>query len=264
MPEIPIPISHQPSSTQDIDQLPKDKNQQLLFYSNKTHRSIPVANRQKMLFNFLFISLIIHLTSAVTIEVSNGIRNPRQLCTNIPPGICCRRINIDDNNFNYMMAGAFFENLGPLDIASVWARRGAVDGCSGRPMETHPGPGDWHYQAYLPTQAVGASYIRLPGSLPPDETEADWLTAEGMLGLVWGGGRWFAKGAEAVIGEGGNSIRFQRRGVVSGNRGKAYARATKYWKWPDMLEVEGVEYFADESVPLLYESVDGKVLNMTG
>lgn len=113
---------------------------------------------------------------------------------------------------------------------------------------------------------VGASYVRLPTALPPDETEANWLTAEGMLGLVWGGGKWFAKGAEGIAGVGGAaSVGVKRRrGMVSKEKGTAYMRGPRRWRWPDVVVADGTEYLADGAVELLYGSAEGKVLNMTG
>ena len=38
-------------------------------------------------------------------------------------------------------------------------------------------------------QFTGVSYIRVPKSLPPDGASSPWLAAEGLLGLVWCGGK---------------------------------------------------------------------------
>ena len=105
----------------------------------------------------------------------------------------------------------------------------------------------------------------MPTALPPGETEANWLTAEGMLGLVWGGGQWFAKGASlADVGGSPSLKRVARRRVRSAQRGTAYIRGPRRWRWPDVVVFNGTSYVDAGAVELLYQSADGKVLNMTG
>lgn len=98
----------------------------------------------------------------------------------------------------------------------------------------------------------------MPTSLPPGEEEADWLGAEGILGLVWGGGRWFAKG----VGVGLTSL--VPRGVMRGAKGRAYIQAPGRGRRPDVLVVGGTRYVDAGGAELRYESQDGRVLNMTG
>lgn len=81
------------------------------------------------------------------------------------------------------------------------------------------------------------------------------------MGLVWGGGKWFAKGVE-MAGVGG-SVWMKTRGVVSSNKGTAYVRGPTRWKWPDEVMVNGTRYVADSAAGTLYHSTDGKVWNMT-
>jgi len=52
--------------------------------------------------------------------------------------------------------------------------------------------------------------------------------------------------------------------VVRGGKGRAYVRAPRRARWPDVLVVKGTRYLDAGSVELVYESVDGRVLNMTG
>ncbi len=86
------------------------------------------------------------------------------------------------------------------DIGAIWAIRDQggqfVRGCSGQITGTRVGPiRRWDLRLnteFHPASFSGASYISLPKSLPPSEAESQWLTAEGLRGLVWGGGKWFA------------------------------------------------------------------------
>ncbi|KAL8756724.1 MAG: hypothetical protein Q9184_004397 [Pyrenodesmia sp. 2 TL-2023] len=186
--------------------------------------------------------LVIHLTSAVIGTLTNGNGYLQQSFTNLLPGISCRILRVSYiNYFNaFNTGGADFYYLLPTDIAAVWARRENIRGCSGVPIETSPGSGQWHYAAAGDERAVGASYVRLPTALPPDEKEVNRLTAEGMLGLVWGGRKWFAKGAEGIAGVGGGSsvgVK-RRREVVSKGKGKGTAYigargggAGRMWWW---------------------------------
>jgi len=205
-------------------------------------------------------------TTAVTITLTNGIATEvAQICTDLPLGICCRALPVPflvyANAFN--PSRTTFSALAPLDIAAVWGTRGDIRGCSGTPIRTRAGPGGWSYEGTAEQRAYGASYVRMPTALPPGEGEAKWLSAEGMVGLVLGGGRWFAKGAgERVVSLGAR--RPGRRGVVMGAKGRAYVRAPRRARWPDVLVVHGTRYLDAGSVELLYESVDGRVLNMTG
>jgi len=201
-------------------------------------------------------------TTAVTITLTNGIATEvSQICTDLPPGICCRALPVPflvyANAFN--PSRTTFSSLAPLDIAAVWGARGDVRGCSGTPIRTRAGPGGWSYEGTAEQRACRASYVRMPTALPPGRGEAEWLSAEGMVGLVWGGGRWFAKGGGEL-----GARRLGRRGGVGGGKGRAYVRAPRRARWPDVLVVHGTRYMDAGSVELLYESVDGRVLNMTG
>ncbi|KAL9010819.1 MAG: hypothetical protein Q9173_004286 [Seirophora scorigena] len=187
---------------------------------------------------------------------------PLQVCTNLLPGQCCQALPVPITNYNnpFNPGAVDFTNLMPFHIAAVWARRGNIRACSGVPMETRAGPGNWHHEATGDERAYGASYITLPRSLPPGETEANWLNTEGVLGLVWGGGRWFAKGAESL---GRETIGVRRRGVVSAEKGTVYSREPTRWRWPDVVVVNGTRYIDAGTADFLYQSAEGQVVNMT-
>jgi len=207
-------------------------------------------------------------TTAVTVTLTNGINTEvAQICEDLLPGECCRAFQVPF----LVWADAFnpsrttFYSLAPLDIAAVWGAQGNIRGCSGTPIRTRFGPGEWSYEGSADQRAYGASYVQMPTALPPREAEANWLSAEGMVGLVWGGGRWFAKGA-ALVGEGVSPgvKRLERRGLISGTRGTAYIQAPRRLRRSNVLVVNGTRYVDAGSVELLYENADGRVLNMTG
>lgn len=228
-------------------------------------RGSPGELKKAMLGCILLLLSIWQLTNAVTVRIITGMSDmsPVQICTNLLPGQCCQAIAAPIMNyFNPSYPSVVvFTNLSPLHIAAVWARRGNIRACSGVPIATRPGPGNWRHQVTGDERALGASYITLPTTLPPGETEANWLSAEGVLGFVWGGGRWFVKGAES-LGESGTK-KLKRRGMVRAEHGTVYAREPKRWKRPDVLVVNGTRYVDAETVDLVYQSDQMQVLNLT-
>ena len=93
----------------------------------------------------------------------------------------------------------------------------------------------------------------------------NWLGAEGFLGLVWGGGPWFAKGVSMAGLRGSpRASRLGKRREISAQKGRAYIQRPSRIRWHDMLMINGTRYLDSGSVEMLYQSVDGKVLNMTG
>lgn len=171
-----------------------------------------------------------------------------------------------------------FQHLLPGDIAAVWQVRyteggwKSSAGCSSRIMQTGHGPGQWAY--YAPDTdwtAGGASYISVPTVVPPDQGVAKVLTMEGILGLVWGGGKWFAsEAARDMVARGGSGglVGFPKtkskakRGIRSGDKGTVYAQAPPNWVYPDLIEINGTKYFGGRG-SLVYESQEGTVLNLT-
>lgn len=196
------------------------------------------------------------------------------ICEDIPPGICCIAITFGNycyfNPFN--PTSVRFDNLLVNDVATIWGLRNGIPDpdpirdCSGTLIETRTGMvGSWYYPAPGAQRAYGASYIRLPLKLPPDKSESRWLELEGMLGLVWGGGKWFAQGAETVVGQ-GVGLRKRRKGgrrIVTGAEGTAYLRGPQLWRWPDHIVVNGTRYSSLDTGGLRYRSADGAVLDMT-
>ncbi|KAL8789290.1 MAG: hypothetical protein Q9213_001213 [Squamulea squamosa] len=190
------------------------------------------------------------------------------ICPNIPPGQCCVAQGHPGDSFGAWTVT--FNNLRVLDIAAVWGHRsvgpgpvGHVEGCSGTVLGSRGGPGRWNwYVRHINTRmAKGASYISLPKALPPEEAESNWLDAEGMLGLVWGGGKWFtSKAVSTQLG----SLNVRKRDIRSAKKGQVYARPPPRVVFPSLLRVGDVNYTADAAEEMMYRNdVTGAIVNLT-
>ncbi|KAL8802619.1 MAG: hypothetical protein Q9182_003710 [Xanthomendoza sp. 2 TL-2023] len=188
---------------------------------------------------------------------NNNNRNPRTViiatCPNIPPGECCQA----PRRLATLGSSVVFHRLHVTDIAAVWSARvnrtgftinAVIDGCSGTVSASQPGPGTFAWRA--PTDALtgwggraaGASYITLPAALPPDPGTTNWLMMEGLLGLVWGGGKWFASSAAENLLAG---RKVGRRSIRSAKEGQVYARPPRRGRYPTLVEIDGTRYHSD-------------------
>lgn len=119
-------------------------------------------------------------------------------------------------------------------------------------MQTGYGPGEWGYEApenaprFAPHdyKAIGgASYLKVPTIVPPDQGMVQILTMEGILGLVRGGGKWFASEAAAnmVAREGSGGLvgstpkSTVKRGITSRLTGTVYAQGPSNEFFPTWL-----------------------------
>ncbi|KAL8769213.1 MAG: hypothetical protein Q9209_004714 [Squamulea sp. 1 TL-2023] len=190
------------------------------------------------------------------------------ICPNIPPGQCCVAQGHPGDSF-----GAWnvkFDYLMAFDIAAVWGHRsvapgpaGHIEGCSGTVLGSRGGPGRWTwYVRNINTRlAKGASYISLPRNLPPGEAESNWLTAEGMLGLVWGGGRWFTS---HMVSTQLDSLNLRKRDIRSAKKGQVYARSPPRVVFPSLVRMGDVNYTADAAEEMIYRNdVTGAIVNLT-
>ncbi|KAI4199566.1 MAG: hypothetical protein LQ350_004519 [Teloschistes chrysophthalmus] len=146
--------------------------------------------------------------------------------------------------------------------------------CSGQVMMTHNLPGDWRFQWLHAAETLsapsGASFIRLPPRLPPDQIESDWLSVEGMRALAWGGGKWFAAGSTGSIRSGPHRrTRGRRAGPqISHNHGifrggRFYATAPPTVRFPDRASANGTQYTAVTGTDgLIYRDAAGHRLNL--
>ena len=118
-----------------------------------------------------------------------------QRCPDIPPGHCCKQRPDNPQAISFPNKRIIFTGLDALDIASAWANRSAVGGCSGLPIATYAGGGTWQYdvpEGQNEQIIRGGNYFRMPiGS--PEANDKGWLSGEGVLGFVWGTGDWWSQ-----------------------------------------------------------------------
>ena len=172
---------------------------------------------------------------------------------------------------NYRVAR--FEGLAILDIAAVWQPQGSTGGCSGTPRDTTIGPGNWRYPDVGDSDVTltGGSYIKLPTSIPKGQS-APMLEAQGILGLITGGGKWVSKqagstllqqAARAALLLAAGSQGHQRRGIRSKDKGVVFAQPPGESVWPDLIMVNGTNYTEESVGSAVYRSEEGLVLNFT-
>ncbi|KAL8762009.1 MAG: hypothetical protein Q9184_001926 [Pyrenodesmia sp. 2 TL-2023] len=191
-------------------------------------------------------------------------------CTNIRPGTCCIVVTFEGARtvrFNHLFVG---------DIAAVWGPdnqanpSGPFDACARVVLESRPGPGTWVWASQeqgsgAEVRATGASFIRMPTSLPPDPKTSIWLQAEGMLGMIWGSsGAWFVhEGAKARWGPKVRPRSKMRRDIRSAEKGKLWARSPPRAVFPDMVEIDGEVYRGDGSGNTMFTDGRGGKVNLT-
>lgn len=199
-------------------------------------------------------------------------------CPNLLPGQCCTAPRTPFRGYSAHVVS--FRGLAPWHIAAIWRSRvqtlGQLDlstpytGCSSEVWRSRTGPGTWTWEMWGEVDpanslipATGASYIDLPRILPPDEKVSDWLSAQGILGLVWGGGKWFSSpAASRLLGYDGNVGQKSRRGRNSQDNleGMVYAGLPRYSVLPTYMDLNGTRYFAESGG---YTDEFGMVLNLT-
>ena len=187
------------------------------------------------------------------------------VCHDILPGVCCRQpFTRAGQGYAYEVE---IQNLFAGDVGVVWSDRvpfeGSSPGCSGRALETVIGPSrSWSViSSPSPHEYTGASYISTPKNLPPSDTESEWLNAEGMKALVWGGGKWFAKGVDP------SQLtqwfpKTSKRGITSKDKGQLYASPPNLFKYPHVMVINGTNYTDDSRGDLVYRSDAGTVLDL--
>ena len=220
-------------------------------------------------------------------EVSVSLTNQGMAlrCVNLQPGHCCRLPTFPNDLFSRVT----FRNLEFWDIAAVWSAAFPPDeqgeqnpgiagelirvGCSGHVEESRQGPGDWtwtatgdgieHETMLHRQEATGASYIRLPQRLPPDEAFQADLHIQGIRALAWGGGYWRA---DTTVGldDLPKIPQKARRDVRSFDKGNVLARSPIRMIYPTIVTINGTEYTADGAGSVIYtNSIAGKTLNLT-
>ena len=240
---------------------------------------------------YLWLSSVLFRISTATPQVSVTLHNEyipgydvSMTCSNLRPGQCCSAPHTSFRSHSAHVVS--FTGLAPLHIAAIWRSRvrpvsqmdfsTASTGCSSEVWRSRTGPGTWTWEMWGEpegagslTPATGASYIEMPKALPPDDTVSNWLDAEGILGLVWGGGKWFTSPAasKALGYAGGVSPKSRlRRDIRSESKGTVYAGHPRRWVYPTYIDVNGTRYLHTAnsgSDSAEYRDDSGMLLNLT-
>ncbi len=223
---------------------------------------------------YLLVVLLIKTTNQVNIILlSPGLFGDiySNTCTNIAPGICC--LPFTDTGaqfirFDHLLVGDIAAVWGPLSVSLSGDTTQAA--CREQMKESTTGPGTWIWdmeglrrgEYHGPDkEATGASYITVPKALPPDEKTSAWLTAEGMLQLVWGGGRW--GGIEKSMFHGVSPKSRLRRDIRSARQGQLWARSPLRAVYADVVEFRGEVYTGDGTKNSVFTDKRGMKVNMT-
>ncbi|KAL8866693.1 MAG: hypothetical protein Q9174_006147 [Haloplaca sp. 1 TL-2023] len=261
-----------------------------------------------MVYHLLLLAILpLLLRSILAVDITIGYENPnapshiaqprflKYKCLDVPPGTCCAlpRLNSIFTTWSLdLSATVTFSQLHTNDLAAVFgvwyptAHTPENDACQGSMGFSRQGPGLWEWKnpdrrKGIGLAAKGASYITLPRILPPNLVMSQWLAAEGILGLIWGGGTWFSgPAAQDVLaggkwqGSGGRGRRKGRREIRSEEKGAVFAGPPHRWMYPSLVEVDGTTYMDDGAgrvVPvgeeasgnMVYKDSAGTVLNLT-
>lgn len=117
--------------------------------------------------------------------------------------------------------------------------------------------------------ATRAQYISLPKALPPDAAANRWMGMQGILYMAFGGGNWFTTQAAgrlcgAAVGSQTPSTSTRaRRDIRSPLRGDLCIGPAPRWRWPEVVEVNGMEYSDGGRGDRMYADAAGVVLNLT-
>lgn len=230
-------------------------------------------------FTFYLFQILLHVIPSLQVDVyysTNGLE-----CRDLAPGVGCRAPFRPRSHGRYVSdqetIGVTIKNLRATEIAVVWQGRGgngpgflpknAIGDCSGTVAQTLVGPAHSAFFGNMDAGGgprgyfyTGASYIVMPKTLPPDARTAMFLMAEGMLGLVWGGGSWFSPQAKTVGIPG--ATRKSRRGRVSGLEGTVYSGPPPRWRYPDSVTLDGTKYESTNTSALDYYSAEGTLLDI--
>ncbi|KAL8734452.1 MAG: hypothetical protein Q9181_003190 [Wetmoreana brouardii] len=229
----------------------------------------------------LLFSIFIVLTLQVNIKVTKfegGLGPCAFYYQNVRPGYCVKWLHPASPDLEQID----FQSLTASDIAAVWTRRTSdsdihIEACSGAVLQSRAGPGDWRWTWSDPPsvqnwrRATGASYISLPKNLPPDAAASKWLAMEGVLGFVWGGGKWFVNDQAydtashmLLPGTSGPFPRSRfRRDIRSEVKGTVFAQSPTRWIYPTFVEVKGANYTHGGEGGLVYRNDAGATLNLT-
>ena len=226
------------------------------------------------MFSILLLLVLVTITHQVDIIIRyQYFMHTIAICPHQQPGICCRAPPItfsEQGRVSPSLPGhsISFQHLLPGDIAAVFQTRYwdslPYAGCTTTILATRHGPGTFSYTRVQPESGIGGgSFISLGRiQIPPDTQSVGALVFEGVLGLVWGGGQWFASAA-AQHRFGSSLPTVRRRGIRSERKGTVYTKPPARWVYPTMIEVHGTKYSDGGMGNLVYKNMYGAVLNLT-
>ena len=116
---------------------------------------------------------------------------------------------------------------------------------------------------------TGASYVKLPEFIPKGQT-APMMEAQGILGLITGGGNYIDKKVggsllqRMLAAQSGLQGGTWRRSIRSPNHGVVFAQPPPSAIWPDVVSFNGTEYKQDHVGGSIYTSEEGQVLDFQG
>lgn len=244
--------------------------------------TLTCSQAMKCTSKLLWLCILLLTSATPTFQVDITMVNrygTAQICQNILPGVCCSMIPQGPQRWRAQAEGIQFRHLEAYDVAAVWQRYlpfhplnpgpSFYRGCAGIPWHTRWGPGTWlvgaqdqHGNRVDWRTPSGANYVRLPLRVPPDSKTANWLNLQGMAGLVWGGGQWFARAGAAYSSGVLPRSRLVERGIRSPSKGTAYITQPPQWRYPNLIIANGTEYANDGPQSLIYKSTDGEVLHI--
>ncbi|KAI4121417.1 MAG: hypothetical protein LQ338_006373 [Usnochroma carphineum] len=224
-----------------------------------------------------------------------------QRCPGIPPGVCCIPRPSPANAVAHPDKEIKVTGLETLDVVAAWTPHNGKSACDGKVQASHWGAGQWIYNVPADEPDViisGASWLKIPTG-DPGETDVPWMQGEGVLGFMTGRGDWFSQdvnkarasnlaaslGFGSMAGKGfpwapqkvkrfgkrvvdlgrmGMGPRgLEKREIRSAEKGWVLCRSPRRGVYPDVIEVDGVEYKAEQPQGPVYISDGGKVLNYT-
>ncbi|KAL8652449.1 MAG: hypothetical protein Q9210_002676 [Variospora velana] len=234
--------------------------------------------------SLFYLSTLILSTSQVDITITFAprdfvLQSAEFTCSNIHPGYCCwlpwmqslRLRSVSD-----LVLTVRFDHLLAWDIAAVLGvylpaeHTQDKDGCHGTVGATRAGSGTWKWDVLDLDEerhlaAKGASFISLPGRVPPDrQAVCGWLP-----GLTWADGTWFKNSrAQSVLVDGaaaGSSLVTPRsrlkRDLRSPLNGTVWATQPSRSVYPNLLVVNGTAYTGRGAEELEYRDIAGTALN---
>ena len=240
-------------------------------------------------FVLTLISSSLQVDVGILFRAFAGRPEQYQIWSNVPPGRCCTPTPSslgqdevpnarDGMGYSATIAGLLLGDLGFVyaeKLASTDPQRISNPGCGSAPWQTRVGAGSFivkdqfNWRTWDYHWVVGVSYITMPKALPSTKEESNWASAQGISMMSIGGGKWLADGVVNPFGFNGKrkikrEAPFYNKGRIEDNyRGEVEWRSPHWFKYPDIVQVDGVNYTDEWRGDLVYKDNQGRVLNLT-